>query len=64
MDNRPRCILIFVEDQRLILHAQLQQVFIRNVLELLNIEGDDGSIFGTKWLLRPTSTTYPLRAWI
>lgn len=51
MDNRPHLHLIFVEEPEAHLHAQLQQVFIRNVLELLNIEDDDGSIFGSQMVI-------------
>ncbi|MFA5983800.1 MAG: ATP-dependent endonuclease [Methylococcaceae bacterium] len=51
MDIRPPLHLIFVEEPEAHLHAQLQQVFIRNVLELLNIEGDDGSIFGSQMVI-------------
>lgn len=51
MDNRPPLHLIFVEEPEAHLHAQLQQVFIRNVLELLNIEGEDGSIFGSQMVI-------------
>lgn len=51
MDNRPPLHLLFVEEPEAHLHAQLQQVFIRNVLELLNIEGDDGSIFGSQMVI-------------
>lgn len=51
MDNRPPLHLIFVEEPEAHLHAQLQQVFIRNVLELLNIEGDGGSIFGSQMVI-------------
>jgi len=51
MENRPPLHLIFVEEPEAHLHAQLQQVFIRNVLELLNIAGDDGSIFGSQMVI-------------
>lgn len=51
MDNRPPLHLIFVEEPEAHLHAQLQQVFIRNILELLNVEGDDGSIFGSQMVI-------------
>ncbi len=51
MDNRPPLHLLFVEEPEAHLHAQLQQVFIRNILELLNIEGDDGSIFGSQMVI-------------
>ena len=51
MDSRPPLHLLFVEEPEAHLHAQLQQVFIRNILELLNIEGDDGSIFGSQMVI-------------
>jgi len=51
MDNRPPLHLLFVEEPEAHLHAQLQQVFIRNILELLNIEGDNGSIFGSQMVI-------------
>lgn len=51
MENRPPLHLIFVEEPEAHLHAQLQQVFIRNVLELLSIEGDEGSIFGSQMVI-------------
>ncbi|WP_243047285.1 ATP-dependent endonuclease [Dyella sp. RRB7] len=47
-ENRPPLHLIFVEEPEAHLHAQLQQVFIRQILELLKIEGDDGSIFSSQ----------------
>ncbi|MBW5840102.1 ATP-dependent nuclease [Yersinia enterocolitica] len=51
MDNRPPLHLLFVEEPEAHLHAQLQQVFIRNILELLNIDSDDGSIFGSQMVI-------------
>lgn len=51
MENRPPLHLIFVEEPEAHLHAQLQQVFIRNVLDLLKIEGDNGSIFGSQMVI-------------
>lgn len=51
MDNRPPLHLIFVEEPEAHLHAQLQQVFIRNVLELLTIENDNGSIFSSQMVI-------------
>lgn len=51
MENRPPLHLIFVEEPEAHLHAQLQQVFIRNVLDLLKNEGDDGSIFRSQMVI-------------
>lgn len=51
MENRPPLHLIFVEEPEAHLHAQLQQVFIRNILELLTIPEDDGSIFGSQMVI-------------
>ena len=51
MDERPPLHLILVEEPEAHLHAQLQQVFIRNVLDLLNIDEDDGSIFGSQMII-------------
>lgn len=51
MDNRPPLHLLFVEEPEAHLHAQLQQVFIRNILELMTIEGDIGSIFGSQMVI-------------
>lgn len=51
MENRPPLHLIFVEEPEAHLHAQLQQVFIRNVLDLMKIEDDDESIFGSQMVI-------------
>ena len=40
-ENRPPLHLVFIEEPEAHLHAQLQQVFIREVLDILLIEGDD-----------------------
>ena len=47
-ENRPPLHLIFIEEPEAHLHAQLQQVFIRNVLDLLEIADDDGSVFASQ----------------
>jgi predicted ATP-dependent endonuclease of OLD family len=47
-ESRPPLHLIFVEEPEAHLHAQLQQVFIRNVLELLKIDGEDGGVFSSQ----------------
>lgn len=44
-EKRPPLHLIFIEEPEAHLHAQLQQVFIRNVLGLLEIEGEDDGAF-------------------
>jgi predicted ATP-dependent endonuclease of OLD family len=44
-EKRPPLHLIFVEEPEAHLHAQLQQVFIRNILSLLNVEGEEASLF-------------------
>lgn len=44
-DARPPLHLIFIEEPEAHLHAQLQQVFIRNILELQKIKGEEGSAY-------------------
>jgi predicted ATP-dependent endonuclease of OLD family len=44
-DDRPPLHLIFIEEPEAHLHAQLQQVFIRNVLSLLLVEGEEEGAF-------------------
>ena len=51
MENRPPLHLIFVEEPEAHLHAQLQQVFIRKVLDLMTIEGDDDSIYTSQMVI-------------
>lgn len=43
-ENRPPLHLVFIEEPEAHLHAQLQQVFIRKVLDILKIEGNDAAI--------------------
>ncbi len=47
-EDRPPLHLIFIEEPEAHLHAQLQQVFIRNVLELLKIDGEETSAFSSQ----------------
>jgi predicted ATP-dependent endonuclease of OLD family len=42
-ENRPPLHLIFIEEPEAHLHAQLQQVFIRKVIDILAIEGEDSA---------------------
>src|SRR5258708_26729033 len=44
-ESRAPLHLIFIEEPEAHLHAQLQQVFIRNVVELMKESGEDGSAF-------------------
>ena len=47
-DNRPPLHLIFIEEPEAHLHAQLQQVFIRKVLDILAIQGADSAHYSTQ----------------
>ena len=44
-EQRAPLHLIFIEEPEVHLHAQLQQVFIRNVLDLMKVGEEDGSAF-------------------
>lgn len=44
-ENRPPLHLVFIEEPEAHLHAQLQQVFIRKVIDILAIEGDDHAYY-------------------
>ena len=50
-ENRPPLHLVFVEEPEAHLHAQLQQVFIRNVLELLKVEGEELGAFRSQLIV-------------
>jgi predicted ATP-dependent endonuclease of OLD family len=50
-ENRPPLHLVFVEEPEAHLHAQLQQVFIRNVLELLKVDGEEDSAFRSQLVI-------------
>ena len=40
-ENRPPLHFVFIEEPEVHLHAQLQQVFIRKVIDIVKIDGDD-----------------------
>lgn len=50
-DNRPPLHLVFVEEPEAHLHAQLQQVFVNKVLDILREEADDPETFRTQLVL-------------
>ena len=47
-ENRPPLHMIFIEEPEAHLHAQLQQVFIRKVLDILSIQGADAVHYSTQ----------------
>lgn len=47
-EDRPPLHLIFIEEPEAHLHAQLQQVFIRNILTLLKKAGDESATFASQ----------------
>lgn len=47
-ENRPPLHLVFIEEPEAHLHAQLQQVFIRKVLDILSIEGADRAYYSSQ----------------
>ena len=50
-DDRPPLHLVFVEEPEAHLHAQLQQVFVNKVLDILAEEADDPATFRTQLVL-------------
>lgn len=50
-NDRAPLHLIFIEEPEAHLHAQLQQVFIRNILELMRIESESGGNFTTQAII-------------
>ncbi|WP_218164063.1 ATP-dependent endonuclease [Chitinophaga sancti] len=50
-ENRALLQLIVIEEPEAHLHAQLQQVFIRQILNILKIEGQDAEYYSTQLIL-------------
>ncbi len=50
-DDRPPLHLVFIEEPEAHLHAQLQQVFISKVLDILAIEGDDATHYHSQLIV-------------
>lgn len=50
-EDRPPLHLVFVEEPEAHLHAQLQQVFVNKVLDILAEEADDSATFHTQLVL-------------
>jgi len=50
-EDRPPLHLVFIEEPEVHLHAQLQQVFIRKVRDILEITGDDAAVFRSQFVV-------------
>jgi len=55
-DNRPPVHLIFIEEPEAHLHAQLQQVFIRKVMSILKLKGEDRTHYTSQVVVTTHST--------
>ncbi len=55
-DNRPPVHLIFIEEPEAHLHAQLQQAFIRKVMDILALKGADRTAYTSQVVLTTHST--------
>lgn len=55
-DNRPPVHLIFIEEPEAHLHAQLQQVFIRKVMSILKLKGNDRTHYASQVVVTTHST--------
>ncbi|EJT05013.1 ATP-dependent endonuclease [Rhizobium sp. CCGE 510] len=58
-ESRPPLHLVFIEEPEAHLHVQLQQVFVRKVLDILKIDGDDG-LYYTSQLVVSTHSSHIL----
>ena len=50
-ENRPPLHFIFIEEPEVHLHAQLQQVFIRKVIDIVKIDGDDALSYMSQFVV-------------
>jgi predicted ATP-dependent endonuclease of OLD family len=50
-EDRPPLHLIFIEEPEVHLHAQLQQVFIRKVMDILRIDGEDALWYRSQFVV-------------
>ncbi|WP_159876089.1 ATP-dependent nuclease [Aquitalea denitrificans] len=55
-ENRPPVHLIFIEEPEAHLHAQLQQAFIRKVMGILTLEGEDRTHYTSQVVVTTHST--------
>lgn len=55
-ENRPPVHLVFIEEPEAHLHAQLQQVFIQKVMNILKLKGDDRAYFNSQVVITTHST--------
>ncbi len=50
-EDRPPLHLVFIEEPEVHLHAQLQQVFIRKIQDILQITGDDAATYQSQFVV-------------
>jgi len=55
-DNRPPVHLVFIEEPEAHLHAQLQQAFIRKVMDILALKDNDGAHYTSQIVVTTHST--------
>ncbi|MFG9250416.1 ATP-dependent endonuclease [Pseudomonas aeruginosa] len=55
-ENRPPVHLIFIEEPEAHLHAQLQQAFIRKVMDILTLKGEDRTHYTSQVVVTSHST--------
>ncbi|MGO4355224.1 ATP-dependent endonuclease [Rhizobium sp. RAF36] len=55
-ESRPPLHLVFIEEPEAHLHVQLQQVFVRKVLDILSIEGADAPYYASQLVISTHSS--------